>query len=77
MVQSCVYSMSQSNRPSGLAPVPEGCINLSKQCRLHFIWVFTVCQSTHLEVSSMQWVLISTNNVKYVFDYLYGKSCGS
>ena len=24
--------------------------------KLHFIWVFTVCQSTHLGVSSIQWV---------------------
>ena len=41
-----------------LRNVPEDCFYLSKQCRprimRHFIWVFTVCQSTCLSVSRMK-----------------------
>ena len=44
---------------SGCISVPERCFNLSKQCiLLQVIWVYTVCQSTHLGVSSIQRVKI-------------------
>ena len=41
---------------------PEGCFDLKQMVQtlmkgsiiLHFIWVFTACQSTHLGVSSIQ-----------------------
>ena len=37
---------------------------------LHFIWVFTVCQSTSLEFSSFQRVNIGTISPLYSFDWI-------
>ena len=61
---SIVYFKGSQLRFSKLwfIPVPEGCFNHNKQwrllkcsiIRLHFIWIFTVCQSTRLGVSKLQ-----------------------